>query len=89
MTAKVVPNAVVVPASSISTASDGTTSVMVVGADSRVNRQDVTTGIEDNGNVQVISGLKPGQEIVATGAYGLPNKTKINAKPLASSGNAS
>jgi multidrug efflux pump subunit AcrA (membrane-fusion protein) len=82
MVAKVVPNALVVPASSILTASDGAKSVMVVHPDSRAFRQSVTTGIENNGEMQILSGLKPGDEIIATGAYGLPDKTKVNATPV-------
>lgn len=84
--AKVVPNALVVPTSAILTASNGTTSVMVVGADNRVQRHDVTTGIENNGSVQIVSGLKPGEEVVATGAYGLPDKTKVTPQPYTSGG---
>ena len=88
MTAKVVPDALVVPASAILTASNGTTSVMVVRSDSRAYSQEVTTGIADNGNMQILSGLKAGDEIVATGAYGLPDKTKVKAEPASSSGSA-
>lgn len=84
--ARVVPNALVVPASAILKASDGTTSVMVVRSDSRAYRQDVSTGIEESGNTQILSGLKQGDEVVAAGAYGLPDKTKVNTKPVSSSG---
>ncbi len=84
MVAKVVPNALVAPASSILTASNGTTSVMVVKSDSRVYRQNVTTGIESNGNMQIVSGLEDGEEIVATGAYGLPDKTKVKPESASS-----
>lgn len=86
MVAKVVPNALVVPASSILTASNGITSVMVVKSDSRVYRQRVTTGIEDNGDMEIMSGLQDGEEIVAAGAYGLPDKTKVKSEPASSSG---
>ena len=79
--AKVVPDALVVPRSTILTASDGTTSVMIVKSDSRVYRQKVTTGIEENGNIQILNGLNTGEAIVATGAYGLPDNTKVNPKP--------
>jgi len=27
--------------------------------------------------VQVVSGLKPGEQVVKTGAYGLPDNTKV------------
>lgn len=86
MIAEVLPNALVVPASSILTASNGTESVMVVKSDSRVYRQNVTTGIEENGNMQIVSGLEDGEEIVASGAYGLPDKTKVKAESAPSSG---
>jgi len=86
MIAEVLPNALVVPASSILTASNGTKSVMVVKSDSRVYRQNVTTGIEENGNMQIVSGLEDGEEIVASGAYGLPDKTKVKAESASSTG---
>jgi HlyD family secretion protein len=87
--AKVVSNAVVVPLSSILTAADGTTSVMVVNSNSRVSRKKVSTGIEENGNVQILSGLNAGEQIVATGAYGLPDNVKVTPKsgPAAVSNN--
>ncbi len=86
LTAKVVGNAVVVPLSSILTAADGTTSVMVVNSNSRVYRKKVSTGIEENGNVQILSGLNAGEEIVATGAYGLPDNVKVTPKPSPGAG---
>ncbi len=86
MIAEVLPNALVVPASSILIASNGTKSVMVVKSDSRVYRQNVTTGIEENGNMQIVSGLEDGEEIVASGAYGLPDKTKVKAESASSAG---
>lgn len=86
MIAEVLPNALVVPASSILTASNGTKSVMVVKSDSRVYGQNVTTGIEENGNMQIVSGLEDGEEIVASGAYGLPDKTKVKAESASSAG---
>ncbi len=87
--AKVVSNAVVVPLSSILTAADGTTSVMVVNSNSRVSRKKVSTGIEENNNVQILSGLNAGEQIVATGAYGLPDNVKVTPKsgPAAVSNN--
>jgi hypothetical protein len=30
--------------------------------------------------VQVVEGLKPGQQVVASGAYGLPDNTKITVE---------
>lgn len=89
MVAKVVPDALVVPAASILTASDGSTSVMVVTSDSRAYRQKVTAGIEENGMRQIVSGLDAGEEIIAKGAYGLPDKTRVKAEPVSAPGSGS
>jgi HlyD family secretion protein len=81
MVAQVVPDALVVPASALLTASDGATTVMVVGSDGRAHQQAVKTGIKQGDEVQVVEGLKEGQQVVASGAYGLPDNTKITVEP--------
>lgn len=85
ITAKIVPNALVAPDSSILTDANGAKSVMVVSSDGRVYHRAVVTGIKDAGKTQIVSGLNEGEEIVATGAYGLPDKTKVKASPAGSS----
>ena len=60
ITAKTVANALVVPAAAILTGEGGTTSVMVVKADSRAYSQDVKTGIQQGPMIQVLSGLAGG-----------------------------
>jgi hypothetical protein len=37
----------------------------------------VKTGIATGQQVQIVSGLKPGEIVVTEGAYGLPDKTKV------------
>jgi hypothetical protein len=37
----------------------------------------VKTGIATSQQVQIVSGLKPGEMVVTEGAYGLPDKTKV------------
>lgn len=71
------PNALVIPAAALLTASDGTTSVMVVGADNIAHQTPVKTGIHEDGNVQITSGLEAGQRVVTEGAFGLPDGTKV------------
>lgn len=85
ITARVVPNAIVIPASAVLTDSDGKKSVMVVKADGRAYAQDIETGIREGSLIQIVKGLKSGDTIVATGAYGLPDKTKVKASPMRSS----
>jgi RND family efflux transporter MFP subunit len=77
LTAQTVKDALVVPASSIITAPDGTTSVMLAAADGRAHQQAVKVGIKNGDDVQILDGVKESDKVVATGAYGLPDKTKI------------
>jgi multidrug efflux pump subunit AcrA (membrane-fusion protein) len=37
----------------------------------------VKTGIQSSQNVQIVEGLKAGEQVVSQGAYGLPDKTKV------------
>ncbi len=75
--ARTVPNALVVPAAAVLTAADGSTSLMVVGADGRAHQVSVKTGLRQGDEVQITSGLHPGQLVVTTGAYGLPEGARV------------
>jgi multidrug efflux pump subunit AcrA (membrane-fusion protein) len=77
MVSQTIANALVVPSVALLTALDGSTSVMVVGADGRAHQQTVQAGIRQGDQVQIVSGLQAGQEIVTQGAYGLPDNSKI------------
>jgi len=77
MLAQTIPDALTVPASAVLTESDGTTSIMVIGNDGRAHQRDVKTGVRQDNQVQIVSGLKAGERIVTTGAYGLPDNTRV------------
>jgi len=79
--ARTIPNAIVIPISAVLTDSAGKTSVMLVKSDSRAYSQNIETGIREGSSIQVISGLKPGETVIAAGAYGLPDKTKVKSIP--------
>ena len=81
ITAKTVADALVVPAAAILTGPDGQTSVMVVKADSRAYAQDVKTGVQQGLMIQIVSGLTSGEQVIVSGQYGLPDKTKVKATP--------
>ncbi len=72
-----VEKAVAIPAVAVLSSDKGGKSVAVVGADGRAHLRAVTLGISDGGYVQVTSGLKPGEQIVTTGAYSLPDNTRV------------
>jgi cobalt-zinc-cadmium efflux system membrane fusion protein len=48
--------------------------------DGKVKRTSVTTGIQSNNRVEVLTGLNPGQSVVASGAYGIPDDTEVQAQ---------
>jgi HlyD family secretion protein len=80
MTARTVKDALVVPATSIITMPDGGTVVMVAGTDGRAHQTAVKVGIRNGDDVQILDGVTSNDKVVATGAYGLPDKTKIKAE---------
>jgi hypothetical protein len=41
------------------------------------HKREVETGIQSPDAVQIVSGLKAGEQVVSTGAYGLPENTKV------------
>jgi HlyD family secretion protein len=71
MVAETVENAIVVPAASVITGSDGSTSVMVVDSTARPHPKSVKVGITDGDHVQVTEGLQPGEQVVTVGAFEL------------------
>ena len=75
--AEKVPDALVIPIPAVLTAEDGSTTVMVVGADGRAHLRGVKTGIHQGSQVQIIDGLQEGEQVVTVGAYGLPDNSKV------------
>jgi len=75
--AQTIPDALVVPAAALLTGQDGTTSVMVVGTDNRAHQRPVSVGIRQGDQVQITEGLQPGDRVIASGAYGLPDNTQV------------
>lgn len=88
MSGKSVPNAIVVPSDSLVTTAAGSKGVMVVSADSVAHLKEVSTGIEDNGMVQIVSGVSAGDQVITKGAYALDDGTKIKVVSGAGDGSA-
>ena len=80
MVAKTVADALTVPSVALLTAQDGSNSVMVAGDDGRAHQRAVKTGIRQEDRVQIVEGLKEGEHVVADGAYGLPDNSKIKVE---------
>jgi HlyD family secretion protein len=80
MLAQTIPDALVIPAAGLLTAQDGSTSVMQVSSDNHVHQKNVGVGIRQGDAVQIVEGLQAGDRVVASGAYGLPDNSKIKAE---------
>ena len=51
--------------------------VFVIGADDRAHRTQVTLGLRDPERVQVIAGVKAGEEVVTSGGYALSDGLEV------------
>jgi len=74
----VVPDAIVIPATALfQDLGEGRYHVFVAGADGLAHRVDVTIGIHDGTNVQVLSGIKAGDEVITSGGYALSDGLRV------------
>ncbi len=80
MTAQTVKDALVVPVNSVITTPDGASAVMIAGTDGRAHQKTVKLGIRNGDEVQIVEGVSEGDKVVSSGAYGLPDKTKIKVE---------
>ncbi len=71
-----IKDALIVPSISLITDNAGSKKVMLI-QDGMAKAHAVDVGIEDAGMVQILSGLKPGDQVVTTGAYELEDGSKV------------
>jgi len=83
LTAQTVKDALVVPASSVITTPDGATAVMLAGSDGLAHQQVVKIGIRNGDDVQILEGVTVNDKVVSTGAYALPDKTRLKIETAA------
>jgi HlyD family secretion protein len=72
-----VRDAVVVPASALLSSDEGGDKVVVVGTDGRSQERAVKVGIRSGDDVQILSGVKPGEQVITVGALGLDDKVRV------------
>lgn len=77
MTARTIADAIAVPSESLVKTPEGDTALMVVAADHKAYLTPVEVGVRSGDMAQITKGLKEGQTVVTTGAYGLPDKTQV------------
>ena len=88
MIARTLADALTIPAEALLTSPDGSTSVMLAGTDGHAHQRSVQIGVREAGRVQITGGLQAGARVVAAGAYGLPDNSRITQAeaPAQSSG---
>jgi RND family efflux transporter MFP subunit len=72
--AQTLPHAIVIPAAALLTATDGSTSVIVLGTNNKPQKQDVKVGIRNGDSAQITDGLKGGERVVTAGAFELSSE---------------
>jgi HlyD family secretion protein len=77
LAARTVPNAITVPNEAIVVTKSGGGAVMIIGSDGVAHQKAVQTGITDGHDTQVLSGIRAGDLVVTTGAYGMDDDTKV------------
>lgn len=82
--ANTVADAVVVPAAALLAAAEaetpGGSQAIVVGGDGVAHVRKIATGIRDGDHVQVLSGLKPGEQVVTVGGLGLDEGAHVRVE---------
>ncbi|HXM99594.1 MAG TPA: efflux RND transporter periplasmic adaptor subunit [Candidatus Dormibacteraeota bacterium] len=76
ITSKTAKDALLVPASAVFKSDTGEI-VLVAGSDEKAHQTPVQTGIRNKEDVQILSGIKEGDQVITSGGYALPDKTPI------------
>ena len=81
MVAKTVKEAVVVPAAAVYKNPEGNGNyVLVAGADEKAHVKPVQVGIRNGEDAQIASGINPGDPVITSGGYAVPDGTKIKVE---------
>ncbi|MDR3748982.1 MAG: efflux RND transporter periplasmic adaptor subunit [Acidobacteriota bacterium] len=88
MVAQTLNDAILVPAAALLKTPEGEATVMIMSGD-RARQVSIETGIREGDKIQITKGLSGGETVIVTGAYGLPDNTRVKiAEPeAADSGN--
>jgi multidrug efflux pump subunit AcrA (membrane-fusion protein) len=88
VTGRIIENAVVIPAKAITATPRGDQQVFVAEQGKAVKRN-VQTGLEQDGRVQILSGIKAGEAVIIEGNLNLKPGTAVNAVAPVAAGGAS
>jgi HlyD family secretion protein len=80
MTAKTSKEAMVVPAGALFKNAEGGYYVLLAGTDEKAHQKPVQVGIRTPEQVQVLSGINPGDPVITAGGYAVPDGTQIKVE---------
>jgi len=80
MTAKMVKDAVVVPTAAVFKNSDGADYVLLAGPDEKAHQKTVQLGVQNSEITQITKGVNPGDPIVTSGGYAVPDGAQIKVE---------
>jgi HlyD family secretion protein len=85
ITSATAKNAVLVPKSAVFESPEVGSFVLVAGKDGLAHQTAVEVGLRGTADAQIVKGLAAGDQVIVSGGYGLPDKTKIKIEAPASS----
>jgi len=77
MTAKTVKDALVVPTPAVFRNNEGANYVVIAGSDGHAHVKTIQVGVHNPEFSQIASGVNPGDAIISSGGYALPDNTQI------------
>jgi HlyD family secretion protein len=84
MTAKTVKDAIIVPTAAVFKNSEGADYVLLAGSDKKGHQKTVQLGVQNSEITQIEKGINPGDPVVTTGGYAVPDGAQITVeKPAA------
>jgi RND family efflux transporter MFP subunit len=81
-----VPNALTVPVQAVQTSGEATGAVLVVGADNRIEKRDVTIGVQSATEVEILSGLRENERVIFGEQSQFKSGELVSPKPITPSG---
>jgi len=84
MTEKTVKDAIVVPVGAVFKNAEGADYVLLAGSDQHAHLKTVQIGVRNSNLAQIVSGINPGDPVITSGGYALPDNTQIKIEAAAS-----
>jgi len=88
ITAATAKDAVLVPKNSVFESPDSGSYVLLAGKDSLAHQTSVQVGLRGVDQIQIVKGVNAGDSVITSGAYSLPDKTKIKIEAPAPAASA-